>query len=175
MTRKSLARASCRCELLVPGSLRHPAKVHQTIHQDAQSLAPYSGEAPNTFFYWLKVARLGRLERPTSCFGGTRSIQLSYSRTLPLYHAAAHGAFSDLFFLPRSASMSIQEFDSRQNFRPSEEGSPLSKSNMIVLESAQKVSTRSHSKKGIAVHGARCIYQLRVGRQARGGCRLRHT
>jgi hypothetical protein len=27
------------------------------------------------------MARLGRLERPTSCFGGTRSIQLSYSRT----------------------------------------------------------------------------------------------
>jgi hypothetical protein len=34
-----------------------------------------------------KVVRLGRLERPTSCFGGTRSIQLSYSRALPLYHA----------------------------------------------------------------------------------------
>jgi hypothetical protein len=34
------------------------------------------------------MARLGRLERPTSCFGGTRSIQLSYSRVPPLYHAA---------------------------------------------------------------------------------------
>ena len=32
------------------------------------------------------MVRLGRLERPTSCFGGTRSIQLSYSRVLPLYH-----------------------------------------------------------------------------------------
>jgi hypothetical protein len=31
--------------------------------------------------------RLGRLERPTSCFGGTRSIQLSYSRIPHLYHA----------------------------------------------------------------------------------------
>ena len=33
------------------------------------------------------MVRLGRLERPTSCFGGTRSIQLSYSRVAPLYHA----------------------------------------------------------------------------------------
>jgi hypothetical protein len=33
------------------------------------------------------VVRLGRLERPTSCFGGTRSIQLSYSRAHHLYHA----------------------------------------------------------------------------------------
>jgi hypothetical protein len=33
------------------------------------------------------MVRLGRLERPTSCFGGTRSIQLSYSRVVPLYHA----------------------------------------------------------------------------------------
>jgi hypothetical protein len=41
-----------------------------------------------THFLIEKVARLGRLERPTSCFGGTRSIQLSYSRVVPLYHAA---------------------------------------------------------------------------------------
>jgi hypothetical protein len=34
-----------------------------------------------------KMVRLGRLERPTSCFGGTRSIQLSYSRAHHLYHA----------------------------------------------------------------------------------------
>jgi hypothetical protein len=34
-----------------------------------------------------EVVRLGRLERPTSCFGGTRSIQLSYSRIPHLYHA----------------------------------------------------------------------------------------
>ena len=27
--------------------------------------------------------RLGRFELPTSCFGGTRSIHLSYSRTFP--------------------------------------------------------------------------------------------
>src|ERR1700739_3742827 len=33
------------------------------------------------------MVRLGRLERPTSCFGGTRSIQLSYSRAHHLYHA----------------------------------------------------------------------------------------
>jgi hypothetical protein len=33
--------------------------------------------------------RLGRFELSTSCFGGTRSIHLSYSRTLPLYHALA--------------------------------------------------------------------------------------
>ena len=31
--------------------------------------------------------RLGRFELPTSCFGGTRSIHLSYSRTVHLYHA----------------------------------------------------------------------------------------
>jgi hypothetical protein len=29
-----------------------------------------------------KMARLGRLERPTLCFGGTRSIQLSYRRAV---------------------------------------------------------------------------------------------
>jgi hypothetical protein len=33
------------------------------------------------------VGRLGRFELPTSCFGGTRSIHLSYSRVPPLYHA----------------------------------------------------------------------------------------
>src|ERR1700689_3431084 len=32
------------------------------------------------------MARLGRVELPTSCFGGTRSIHLSYSRVLYLYH-----------------------------------------------------------------------------------------
>ena len=34
----------------------------------------------------IKVVRLGRFELPTSCFGGTRSIHLSYSRAFPLYH-----------------------------------------------------------------------------------------
>jgi hypothetical protein len=29
------------------------------------------------------MVRLGRFELPTSCFGGTRSIHLSYSRTPP--------------------------------------------------------------------------------------------
>jgi hypothetical protein len=33
------------------------------------------------------MVRLGRFELPTSCFGGTRSIHLSYSRVVPLYHA----------------------------------------------------------------------------------------
>jgi hypothetical protein len=33
------------------------------------------------------MVRLGRFELPTSCFGGTRSIHLSYSRVRPLYHA----------------------------------------------------------------------------------------
>jgi hypothetical protein len=33
------------------------------------------------------MVRLGRFELPTSCFGGTRSIHLSYSRAVPLYHA----------------------------------------------------------------------------------------
>jgi hypothetical protein len=33
-----------------------------------------------------KMVRLGRFELPTSCFGGTRSIHLSYSRVLYLYH-----------------------------------------------------------------------------------------
>lgn len=37
-----------------------------------------------TFLFIGKMVRLGRLERPTSCFGGTRSIQLSYNRTVPL-------------------------------------------------------------------------------------------
>ena len=32
----------------------------------------------------LKVARSGRFERPTLCFGGTRSIQLSYERAVQL-------------------------------------------------------------------------------------------
>jgi hypothetical protein len=45
------------------------------------------------------VVRLGRLERPTSCFGGTRSIQLSYSRTLPLYHALLHARILVVLFL----------------------------------------------------------------------------
>jgi hypothetical protein len=44
------------------------------------------------------MARLGRLERPTSCFGGTRSIQLSYSRVVPLYHAARLRAFRGVVF-----------------------------------------------------------------------------
>jgi hypothetical protein len=35
----------------------------------------------------MLMVRLGRFELPTSCFGGTRSIHLSYSRVLPLYHA----------------------------------------------------------------------------------------
>ncbi len=39
--------------------------------------------------YWLIVVRLGRFELSTSCFGGTRSIHLSYSRTIPLYHAVS--------------------------------------------------------------------------------------
>ena len=34
-----------------------------------------------------QMVRLGRFELSTSCFGGTRSIHLSYSRTVPLYHA----------------------------------------------------------------------------------------
>src|ERR1700730_7685867 len=42
----------------------------------------------NRHDYWLKVVRLGRFELPTSCFGGTRSIHLSYSRVPPLYHAS---------------------------------------------------------------------------------------
>ena len=40
--------------------------------------------------------RLGRFELPTSCFGGTRSIHLSYNRVAPLYHAFRLGrALSD--------------------------------------------------------------------------------
>ena len=45
------------------------------------------GRLFKNIFLLVKVVRLGRLERPTSCFGGTRSIQLSYSRVVPLYHA----------------------------------------------------------------------------------------
>ena len=42
----------------------------------------------------MKMARLARLELATSCFGGTRSIQLSYSRVFPLYHAACQERIS---------------------------------------------------------------------------------
>ena len=46
--------------------------------------------------------RLGRFELPTSCFGGTRSIHLSYSRVVPLYHAALSPCI-----LPRNFEIAI--------------------------------------------------------------------
>ena len=48
---------------------------------------PSSAAAERGRWFGQEMVRLGRLERPTSCFGGTRSIQLSYSRVVPLYHA----------------------------------------------------------------------------------------
>ena len=42
----------------------------------------------------FEVVRLGRFELPTSCFGGTRSIHLSYSRVVLLYHARPLGRIS---------------------------------------------------------------------------------
>ncbi len=45
------------------------------------------------------MVRLGRFELPTSCFGGTRSIHLSYSRVLPLYHAFRLARIPAQFFL----------------------------------------------------------------------------
>ncbi len=38
------------------------------------------------------MVRPGRLELPTYCFGGNRSIHLSYGRVLPAYYGAARQA-----------------------------------------------------------------------------------
>ena len=72
------------------------------------------------------MVRLGRLERPTSCFGGTRSIQLSYSRARPLYHAL------------RVVRMAVFNFRSVSPFQTLPFGLPhlLCDSAVAVLESA---------------------------------------
>ena len=54
------------------------------------------------------MVRLGRFELSTSCFGGTRSIQLSYSRVVPLYHVlpivrTLHTAAEAAFAIARRA------------------------------------------------------------------------
>ena len=64
-----------------------PPEVYQSVYQDAPSFAYVFACLIISCVLLVKVVRLGRLERPTSCFGGTRSIQLSYSRVVPLYHA----------------------------------------------------------------------------------------
>jgi Di-haem oxidoreductase, putative peroxidase len=49
------------------------------------------GDSTKPFVYAGIMVRLGRFELSTSCFGGTRSIHLSYSRTLSLYHGFNRG------------------------------------------------------------------------------------
>ena len=84
------------------------------------------------------MVRLGRLERPTSCFGGTRSIQLSYSRALPLYHAL------------RVARMVVLNFRSPPALQNFPIGFPhrLCESAVVVLESARYIFALQHDKKG---------------------------
>lgn len=52
----------------------------------------------------FKVARSGRFERPTLCFGGTRSIQLSYER-----------AEEQLSYCNAKAAMSVQQSRQRRS------------------------------------------------------------
>ena len=63
-----------------------------------------------------QMVRLGRFELSTSCFGGTRSIQVSYSRAHPLYHALRPARIPVLTFRPAGCH------GTRQSQQPSSDG-----------------------------------------------------
>src|SRR5258706_13772000 len=73
--------AACnRCVVLHAAS----REVAQKLHRGGLKDTTFRAICENLHKHWGRVARPGRLELPTLCLEGRRSIQLSYGRILDL-------------------------------------------------------------------------------------------